>query len=88
MVCQFERLIYPNSAQNVDLSSFMIASYRPCEKVYDLDGNLVSSVKAVGYCLPISGAIRYNMQGKWNKNAKKTPTSQISLERASSAKSM
>ena len=70
MVCQFERLIYPTSAQNVDLSSFMIATYRPCEKIYDLDGNLVSSVKAVGYCLPISGAIRYNMQGKWNKNTK------------------
>lgn len=70
MVCQFERLIYPNNAQNIDMSSFMIAAYRPCEKIFDLDGNLVTQIKAVGYCLPISGSLRYDMRGKWNKNSK------------------
>lgn len=70
MVCQFERLIYPNNPQNIDMSSFMIAAYRPCEKIFDLDGNLVTQIKAVGYCLPISSSLRYNMQGKWNKNSK------------------
>ena len=27
-------------------------------------------IKAVGYCLPMSDKIRYDMQGKWSKNSK------------------
>lgn len=69
MLCQFERLIYPSSSA-ADNSSFMIALYRPCEKLKDSAGNMVTQVKAVGYCLPTTGNLRYEMQGHWSKNPK------------------
>ena len=68
MLCTFERLIYPNSSAAG--SSFMIALYRPCEKLKDSAGNTVTQVKAVGYRLPTAGNLRYDMQGHWSKNPK------------------
>lgn len=70
MLCQFERLIYPNNSAAVDTNSYMIALYRPCEKIRDSAGNMVTQVKAVGYCLPTTGNLRYEMQGHWSKNPK------------------
>lgn len=70
MLCQFERLIYPSDSAASDKSGFMIALYRPCEKLRDSAGNTVTQVKAVGYCLPVSGNLRYEMQGHWNKSPK------------------
>lgn len=70
MLCQFERLIYPSSVAAADSNSFMIALYRPCEKLQDSAGNTVTQVKAVGYCLPVSENLRYEMQGHWSKNPK------------------
>ena len=34
MICQFKRLIYPKAVTAGD-ASYMIALYRPCEKVMD-----------------------------------------------------
>lgn len=48
----------------------MVALYRPCERILDSVGNKIQQVKAVGYCLPVSENIRYDIQGHWNKNAK------------------
>ncbi|UWP61400.1 ATP-dependent RecD-like DNA helicase [Ruminococcus gauvreauii] len=48
----------------------MIALYNPCEKIKDSTGNTVTQVKAVGYCLPISSNLRYDMFGHWSKNPK------------------
>lgn len=70
MLCQFERLIYPSGGAAADRNSFMIALYRPCEKLRDSAGNTVTQVKAVGYCLPVSENLRYEMQGHWSKNPK------------------
>jgi exodeoxyribonuclease V alpha subunit len=70
LLCQFERLIFPRDAAAVTASSFMIVLYRPCEIIKDASGSVVHEVKAVGYCLPISGNIRYDMQGHWSKNVK------------------
>lgn len=70
MLCQFERLIYPPNISQLLPSSYMVAAYRPCEHVRDGSGNLVTSVKAVGYCLPISAKLRYDMKGHWSKSAK------------------
>ena len=70
MLCQFERLVYPASARAVNAGSYMVAVYRPCEKVVDSAGNAVRQVKAVGYCLPISQHLRYDMQGKWTRDAR------------------
>ena len=69
MLCQFERLIYPNS-RGLDAGSYMIALYRPCENIRDSAGNAVTQVKAVGYCLPVSEHLRYEMQGHWSRNPK------------------
>ena len=70
MLCQFERLIYPQSVSAIDAGSFMIAVYRPCEKIKDSAGDLVTQVKAVGYGLPIADKQRYELQGHWSKNPK------------------
>lgn len=70
MLCEFDRLIYPQSITAVDASSYMIALYHPCEKIKDSTGNTVTQVKAVGYCLPISSNLRYDMFGHWSKNPK------------------
>lgn len=70
MLCQFERLVYPRDVRNVDASSYMVAVYSPCEKILDAAGKLISKIKAVGYCLPVSDGLRYDMRGHWSKSAK------------------
>ncbi len=69
MVCQFERLLYPQNPHTANPGSYMVAIYRPCDKLRDRAGNLVTRVKAVGYCLPTAANLRYNMQGHWTKHA-------------------
>ena len=69
MICQFKRLIYPKTV-TVDDTSYMIVLYHPCEKVVDAAGNLVSEIKAVGYCLPTADNLRYDIRGRWSRNAK------------------
>ena len=70
MLCQFERLIYPQKTAAVQTNSYMIAIYRPCETIKDTAGNTITQVKAVGYCLPTADTIRYELQGRWAKNPK------------------
>ncbi len=70
MLCQFERLIYPPNPAQLLPSSYMVAAYKPCENVRDGSGNIVSQVKAVGYCLPISAKLRYDIKGHWSKSSK------------------
>lgn len=70
MLCQFERLIYPQKTAAVQTNSYMIAIYRPCETIRDTAGNTITQVKAVGYCLPTADTIRYELQGHWSKNPK------------------
>ena len=69
MICQFKRLIYPKAVTAGD-ASYMIALYRPCEKVMDAAGNVLSEIKAVGYCLPTADNLRYDMRGRWSRSAK------------------
>ena len=68
MLCQFEKLIYPPNPAQMDPGSYMVALYRPCEKIRDAAGNVLTQVKAVGYCLPIVDNLRYEMQGHWSKH--------------------
>ena len=70
MLCQFERLVYPQNTNVIDAASYMVALYRPCEKIKDSSGNTISQVKADGYCLPVANNLRYDMQGHWCKNPK------------------
>lgn len=67
MLCEFKRVIYPPTPNP---GSYMVALYRPCEKVMDLDGKELTQVTAVGYCLPTAENLRFNMEGRWRRNAK------------------
>lgn len=70
MLCQFERLVYPQRIGAISSGGYMVAVYKPCEKIIDSKGNAVTQIKAVGYALPIAEQIRYDMKGQWSKNAK------------------
>lgn len=70
MLCQFDRMIYPRDLNSVNESSYMIALYRPCEKVVDKSGTPINNFKAVGYCLPTANNIKYDFKGRWSKNPK------------------
>lgn len=69
MICKFIKLIFPKNSVR-DNASYMIALYRPCEKIMDRVGRTVSEIKAVGYCLPTTANLRYDLHGRWNRNAK------------------
>ena len=70
MLCQFERLLYPKNISEMQLGSYMIALYRPCERVVDGGGNRVMQIKAVGYGLPTASSLRYDIKGHWNRDSK------------------
>ena len=70
MLCQFERLVYPSSPRDLNPGGYMVAVYRPCEKILDAEGGAVRQVKAVGYYLPTTDKLRYEMRGRWSKNPK------------------
>lgn len=70
MLCEFEKLIYPQNLAAADTGSYMIALYRPCETIRDSKGGRITQVKAVGYCLPVSSHLRYDMTGHWSRNPK------------------
>ena len=70
MLCQFERLVYPKTAQAVTPTSYMVAIYRPCEKLMGSSGTPLTQIKAVGFCLPLSGNLRYELKGSWKRDPK------------------
>lgn len=67
MLCQFDKLLYPRVADATTVD-YMIAIYRPLEIIRDSDGDMLSQVKAVGYCLPIAEKVRYRLNGHWTKH--------------------
>ena len=67
MLCQFEKLLYPRTADATTID-YMIAVYRPLETIRDSAGDMLSEVKAVGYCLPIAEKVRYRLNGHWAKH--------------------
>ena len=70
MLCQFEKLLYPKDAHAASAGSYMVAVYRPCEIVRDSSGSILPKFKAVGYFLPVSNHLRYDMKGHWSRNTK------------------
>ena len=68
MLCQFEKLLYPKDPRSVAPSDYMIALYRPCETVLDSAGKQLGQIKVVGVCLPTAMHIRYDMDGRWERN--------------------
>lgn len=70
MKCIFSRLLYPRSMEEAQEGSYMIALYRPREKVLDAQGSELSMVKVVGYYLPTSERVKVDLTGHWKKDAK------------------
>lgn len=70
MKCIFSRLLYPRSLDDAQEGGYMIALFRPQEKVLDLQGNELSMVKVVGHYLPTSDRVKVDMTGHWKKDAK------------------
>ncbi len=68
MLCTFERLLYPQTVQNLAADSFMIAIYRAAEKIPHSDMKDAYEIKAVGYNLPVSDKLRYDLKGRWGKS--------------------
>ena len=69
MLCEFEKVIFPKGVTTT-VNGFMIAIYRPCGVLRNAAGEQVGSFKAVGYCLPTSQKVRYQLQGRWTRTAK------------------
>lgn len=70
MLCQFERLIYPRNVHSSDMTGYMIAVYRSCERIRDHAGNILTTIKAVGYGLPVSKKLKFDLKGAWSKDSK------------------
>jgi len=68
MICSFNRLIFPRSLEDVSGEGYMVASYHVHDHLPDQDGNLITEAKVVGYFLPTSKTIRYDLRGSWKRN--------------------
>lgn len=70
MKCSFSRLLYPKTVEEARDGSYMIALFRPHEKVLDAQGNRLSSIKVVGHYLPTVSSVKVDMAGHWKKDAR------------------
>ena len=70
MKCSFSRLLYPKRLEEARDGSYMIALFKPNEKVLDAQGNRLSSIKVVGHFLPTVAGVKVDMTGHWKKDAR------------------
>ncbi len=70
MLCTVEKVLYPKTIQNLTASTYMVVLYRALEKIPSNGLKDATQVKAVGYGLPISDKLRYNLQGHWSTDGK------------------
>ncbi len=70
MKCSFSRLLYPKKLEEARDGSYMIALFRPHEKILDAQGNRLSSIKVVGHFLPTVANVKVDMAGHWKKDAR------------------
>ena len=70
MKCSFSSLLYPKSLEEARDGSYMIALFRPNEKVLDAQGNRLNSIKVVGHFLPTVAGVKVDMAGHWKKDAR------------------
>ena len=68
MICSFKKLIYPKTVQEAESGSYMVALYGVHDHVPDAGGNRLREVKIVGYYLPMTNGLRYEIEGQWVKN--------------------
>lgn len=75
MKCSFSRLLYPKRLEEARDGSYMIALFKPNEKLLDAQGNRLSSIKVVGHFLPTVAGVKVDMTG----TGKRTPAMGSSL---------
>ena len=68
MICSFKKLIYPKTAQAAEAGGYMIAVYGIHDKLLDASGNRVHEAKVVGFYLPMTGGLQFEMSGHWAKS--------------------
>ena len=68
MICSFKKLIYPKTVQASDTGGYTVAVYDVHDKLLDASGNRLYEAKVVGYYLPTTNGLRFNMSGRWTKN--------------------
>lgn len=67
MKCSFSRLLYPKRLEEARDGSYMIALFRPNEKILDAQGNRLNSIKVVGHFLPTVASVKVDMTGHWKR---------------------
>lgn len=70
MICSFKQLIFPPLESDLQPGSYVVAIYQLHEKLLDLRKNRIREVKVVGYSLPTTPKIHFDMQGHWANNTK------------------
>lgn len=70
MKCSFSRLLYPKKLEEARDGSYMIALFKPNEKVLDAQGHRLNSIKVVGHFLPTVSSVKVDMTGHWKKDAR------------------
>jgi exodeoxyribonuclease V alpha subunit len=68
MICSFKKLIYPKTVQEAETGSYMVAIYAIHDNIPDFDGYSIREAKVVGYFLPITNGIQFDMTGRWTKS--------------------
>ena len=68
MICSYKKLIYPKTASEAEAGGFMIAMYAVLDKLLDASGNYVRDAKVVGYYLPMTAGLQFDMTGHWTKS--------------------
>jgi exodeoxyribonuclease V alpha subunit len=68
MICSFKRLIYPKIVRDAEAGGYMIAVYAVHDKLPDSSGQNIREAKVVGYYLPMTSGLNFEMQGRWEKS--------------------
>jgi len=68
MICSFKKLIFPKTMQAAESGGYMVAIYGVHDNVPDADGKRVYEAKVVGYYLPMTNGLRFEMMGHWAKS--------------------
>ena len=68
MICSFKKIVYPHSVADAENGSYMIAHYNLAEKVLDAGGKQITDVTVVGYYLPVTVGVMFDLEGRWTKH--------------------
>jgi len=68
MICSFKKLIYPKTDREAETGGYTVAVYGIHDRLVDSAGNQLYEAKVVGYYLPMTPGLRFEMTGQWAKS--------------------